>query len=152
MPTTTLNTGTISLSVAAIKESIYALSALHAYLSDEKDALPPILTRAHSSALTGLIRQGAIYVAMELSDLGMDIVSTDEDMVVVSLTAPGDVIASLRHALETAVEMRVMQCCFLSHDSGVAGRYASDCAKQVEMMRNKAGANTEVPSLRPVRY
>lgn len=151
MPTTTLNTGIISLSVAAIKESIYALSALHAYLSDEKDTLPPILTRAHSSALTGLIRQGAIYVAMELSDLGMDIVSTDEDMVV-SLTAPGDVIASLRHVLETAVEMRVMHCCFLSHDGGVAGRYASDCAKQVEMMRNKAGANTEVPRLRPVRY
>lgn len=152
MPTTTLNTGTISLSVAAIKESIYALSALHAYLSDENDTLPPILTRAHSTALTGLIRQGAIYVAMELSDLGMDIVSTDEDMVVVSLTAPGDVIASLRHALEMAVEMRVMHSCFLSHDGGVAGRYASDCAKHVEMMRNKAGANTEVPRLRPVRY
>jgi len=151
MPTT-LQNGTISLSVAAIKEAIYALSALHAYLSEKGDTLPPILTRVHSTALTGLIRQGAVYVAMELAELGMDIVSSDDDMVALSFTAPGDVISSMRHVLETAVEMRVLHCCFLRHDGAIAERYASDCAKQVEMMRNKAGANTEVPRLRPVRY
>lgn len=150
--TTTLKTGTIALSVASIKESIYALSALHAYLSERGDSLPPVLTRDHGAALSELIRQGAIYVALELPELGMDMVSADDDIVTVSLTAPGGVMTALRHAVEMAVQMRVLHCCFLRHDGSIAVRYDEDCRRQLEMIRNKAGANTEVPRLRPVRY
>lgn len=152
MPTTELKTGTIALSAASIKESIYALSALHAYLSEHGDNLPPILTRDHGAALSELIRQGAVYVALELPELGMDIVSVDDDIVTVTLTVPGGVMTALRHAIEMAVQMRVLHCCFLRHDGSIAERYDGDCRRQVEMIRNKAGANTDVPRLRPVRY
>lgn len=151
MSTTQLQTSTISLSVTSIKESIYALSALHAYLS-ESENIPPILTRSNGDALATLIRQGSVYVAMELPEIGLDVVSTEDDIVTLSVTVASNAVSAVRRAIEEAVKMRALHCCFIKHDGKLAERYASDLKNMVEMIRNKAGANTDVPSLRPYRY
>lgn len=149
---TALSETTLSISVEAIKESVYAISAMRSYLSDTDRELPPILTRDHSAALTPVVRDAAVYVAMRLPDLGMDIVAADDDLVTITALLPASAAATVRQALETAVQMRVISCCFMSCRESLAARYAADCESLINALREKAGANTVVPRLRPVSY
>ncbi|MBD5266731.1 MAG: hypothetical protein HDS41_00880 [Bacteroides sp.] len=149
---TTLSETTLSLSVEAIKESVYAISAMRSYLSDTDRELPPMLTRDHSAALTPVVRDAAVYVAMRLPDLGMDIVAADDELVTITAMLPASAVVPVRHALESAVQMRVISCCFMSCRESLAARYGADCESLITALREKAGANTALPRLRPVRY
>lgn len=144
---------TLSLSVEAIKESIYAISAMRSYLADTACELPPMLTRDHSAALTPVIRSAAVYVAMRLPELGMDIAAGDDgDLLTIAVAAPSSLLSPLRHAVEEAVLARSVSCCFLSCDASISARYADDCDRLIDSIRDKAGANMAVPRLRPVSY
>lgn len=141
----------ITLSLNSIKESIYALTALHCYLSPSEYSLPQILSRDHSEALTALIRRAAIDVTLQLHDLRAEVIENSGDTVAVSLSTAGN-ITVLRHGIESAVEALVLKTCFARHDGKVAAQFAADYERRMEALKERSGADTVVPRLRPNPY
>lgn len=152
MLTNQLKKITIALSVSSIKESVYALSALQCYLSPSRDDPPPILTYDRSEALNLLIRNSAVEVIMELSALEAALAGADDEIVSIDMMAGCSDMVAIQGALENAIQMRVLYYCFLNRDGEVARNYGGCYDRQLAAIKEKAGANTEIPHLRPVRY
>lgn len=152
MSTNQLKKITIAVSVGSIKESVYALSALQCWLSPSRDDPPPIITCDRSEALDLLIRNSAVEVIMELSALDAVLAGADDDIVSIDMMAGCADMAAMRSAFENAIQMRVLYYCFLDRDGEVARNYGGCYDRQLAAIKEKAGANTEIPHLRPVRY
>lgn len=145
-------TSELTLSLKAIRETVYALSAMHSYMSAADRPVPPLLTPHHSKGLDRLIIHSLAGLASEYPG-AIEVGRQDHDTV--SLNAAlrqGADASAVRRTIEHLLVARTMWECHTSIDNATADRYRATYTDGADSLK-KALASIHPPlKLRPRRY
>lgn len=142
----------LALSLKAIRETVYALSAMHSYMSPYDRPMPPLLSADQKEGIDQLIRHSITGLANEYPE---GIVAGQPDHDTVTITAvlrPDKDAASVRRTIEHILVARTMWECHTGVDNETADRYRTMYTESADSLKKSLGTTKPPLKLHPQRY
>ncbi len=141
----------LALSLKAIRETVYALSAMHSYMSPHDREMPPLLSDDQKEGINQLIRHSIIGLANEYPGGIMAGPAEHDTVTITAVIRPDRNAASVRHTIEHILVARTMWECHTGVDNETAERYKATYTESAEALKQSLGTTRPRLKLKPQR-